>query len=241
MGNVSIIIPTYNEKDNIELMVCSIEKQLAENLKEIIVVDDNSPDKTWQVVAGMQKDHKRLRLLRRIGRRGLTSAFREGIQKSKGEIIGWLDGDLSHPPSLLSKMLSCLSGHDVVVASRYVRGGQDARGQKAAVLFSKAINKLAQIFIAPTFLDYTSGYILFKKKLLGSYRLNGDYGEYFIDLMTYFIGKKYKIKEIPYLFKSRKYGQSKTAANWFDFLAKGRKYIVIIWKCRQELKKASFR
>jgi len=225
---ISIIIPTYNEADNIKPLINQISSSLKGKKFEIIVVDDNSPDKTWQIVKKLQKKQKNIRLLRRINKKGLTSAFNDGIKSTKGSIIGWLDADLSQSPHLLKLMTKKLKKYDVVIASRYVKEAKDDRGIFLAVLLSKLINKLAQFFLFKNITDYTSGYILVKKKFL-TQPLKGDYGEYFINLVFNLIKQKAQIIEIPYISKNRLHGQSKTATNLFGFIKRGRKYLYTIF------------
>ena len=123
-GLVSIVLPTYNERENIEAATTAIFKSLPGPV-EVIVVDDNSPDLTWQV-AGEIGD-QRIKVIRRTNARGLASAINRGIIESRGELVGWMDADMCHPPSLLPVMLARLAESDVVIASRYVAGGKDAR------------------------------------------------------------------------------------------------------------------
>jgi len=227
---VSIVVPTYNEKENIKFLIDKIQKILKDNLLEIIVVDDNSPDKTWFTVLKIQKKNHKVRLYRRVKERGLTGALNFGLQKSRGNIIGWLDADLSHPPQYLLSMMKYLPAYDIVVASRYVKGGADRREKKMAVIFSWLINKLAQILISNSFKDYTSGFILAKREVFNNFKLHGDYGEYFIDMIAYFLKNNFKIKEIPYICVSRKFGNSKTGDNFFDFIKRGEKYVWLILK-----------
>ncbi|MEK7513758.1 MAG: glycosyltransferase, partial [Patescibacteria group bacterium] len=196
---------------------------------EIIVVDDNSPDKTWQIVQQLSQKNHHLRLIRRINQRGLTSAFNRGIQSSQGDIIGWLDSDLSHPPALLDQMYKKLKMCDAVVASRYIRGAKDSRKEITAVIFSRLINLLSQILLDWSLTDFTSGYILVKKIYLSSITLQGDYGEYFIDLLLKLKRAGALIKEIPYNNVSRVFGESKTGGNIWALLYRGRKYIITIF------------
>lgn len=226
---ISIIIPTYNEAGNITALINEIRLALTGQQYEIIVVDDNSPDKTWQLVTKISLKNKRVKLIRRMDERGLTSAFNQGIDQSRGEIVGWLDADLSHPPVLLKKMIAQLVRYDVVVASRYVAGGSDLRQEKTAVILSRLINRLAQVCLFKDFTDYTSGYILLNKSLLKKYRLIGDYGEYFLELIFYLKKNGKKIKEIGYINVSRRTGESKTATNWLGFLRRGIKYLITLF------------
>jgi dolichol-phosphate mannosyltransferase len=223
---ISIIIPTYNEAGNIGILLKKIAFYLKKIDHEIIIVDDNSPDKTWKIASEIGRKNKNIKVIKRLNKRGLTSAFNCGIKHSSGEIIGWLDADLSHPPKLLRVMLKQLQKNDAVIASRYVNDGSDRRRECLAVWFSKIINLLSRILLFNDITDYTSGYILLKKSWLKNYRLTGDYGEYFIDLIFNLKKNGAKIKEIGYINYSRIQGISKTATNIFDFFRRGIKYVV---------------
>lgn len=227
---ISIIIPTYNEAGNIAILINQISRILKGEKHEIIVIDDDSPDKTWQVVKELQRKNSSIKLYRRLNQRGLTTALNYGIGKSHGEIIGWLDADLSHPPRLLPLMAKYIKQYDAVIASRYIKGAKDNRGIFVAVLFSRIINLLAQAFLFKDLTDYTSGYILVKKKHLSSIILKGDYGEYFIDLLFKLKKSGAKIKEVPYISVARIHGQSKTATSFFGFIKRGYKYLFTIIK-----------
>jgi len=227
---ISIILPTYNEVNNIKPLINKIITALAGHKLEIIVVDDDSPDKTWQVVKNMQKKYPQVKLFRRINQIGLTSAFNYGIKKSQGQIIGWMDTDLSHPPELLKNMIKFLPQYDVVITSRYLPGGKDKRRNRLAVILSYILHLLAKLSLGGYITDYTSGYILAKKKLFKNFTLKGDYGEYFIDMIYKFDQSNFKIKEIPYICKPRTQGESKTATNIFGFIKRGRKYLYVIFQ-----------
>src|SRR3989344_9502149 len=123
---VSVVLPSYNEKDNIAEAIERIEKSLGPKLLEIIVVDDNSPDGTWKVVEDL-KDSK-VRLIRRMNEKGLASALSRGIKESRGSIVVWMDCDLGLPPEDLPHLVAAIeSGADVAIGSRYVKGGADER------------------------------------------------------------------------------------------------------------------
>ena len=226
---ISIIIPTYNEAKNIKPLIRQICLALKHQSYEIIVVDDNSPDKTWALVKKLQQKNKSIKLIHRLKQKGLTSAINQGIQQSKGSLVGWLDADLSHPPHLLKTMLKQLNQFDAVIASRYIKNAQDKRGIFIAVLFSRLINLLAQLLLYKNITDYTSGYILVKRRYLENIPLKGDYGEYFIDLLFNLKQAKASLKEIPYISQNRVHGQSKTATNLIGFINRGWKYLYTIF------------
>ena len=125
--SVSVVLPTYNEAGNILDLIDAIERALATNLLEIIVVDDNSPDGTWRLVGERAAKDAKVRLLHRTSERGLTTAIQAGIRQARGDVVCWMDCDFSHPPGTLPRLVANLdSGYDLVVGSRYVAGARRA-------------------------------------------------------------------------------------------------------------------
>ncbi len=124
-SSISVVIPSYNERDNITDAITRTASALGESLLEIIVVDDNSPDRTWEVVEKL--GNPRCRLMRRMDKRGLASALSDGTKAAKGKYIVWLDCDLGIPPEEIVKLVKKLDEYDVAVGSRYVKGGKDTR------------------------------------------------------------------------------------------------------------------
>ena len=229
---ISIIFPTSNEAGNIKPLVERTSRALKGIKHEIIVVDDNSPDKTWQLAQRLNRKFPQIRVLRRINKRGLTSAINDGIKIAKGRVVGWMDADLSHPPELLPAMAAALKNYEAVVASRYIKGAKDKRNLWLQVLLSRLINKMCQWLLDPQVTDHTSGYILLNKRYFKKLRLRGDYGEYFIRLVADLNRLGVKIKEAPYINVNRVYGQSKTAINSWGLFIRGRKYlwtIISLW------------
>jgi dolichol-phosphate mannosyltransferase len=234
---VSIILPTYNEKDNIVPLIQTILNNIG-NESEIIVVDDNSPDGTWKEVETLAESRKNIVLVRRTDKRGLVSALNDGIALARGETVVWMDCDFSMPPEEIKNLLACIDrGYDVAVGSRFVKGGgveivTESQDTATAYLMSRFLNKFIQTVLLRSFKDYTSGFIAIKKKVLGDIPLKGDYGEYFIDLTYRAIKKGYKVIEIPYLCKARKSGVSKTGTRSFHYFTKGLKYIILTFKLK---------
>ena len=119
---VSVVLPTYNEKENIVVLIENIFRHLDQNT-EILVVDDNSPDGTWKIVEKLTQTYPNLRLIRRLNKRGLTSALTDGIKASAGNIVAWMDCDLSMPPEKLKELMNKIDeGFDAAVASRFITG-----------------------------------------------------------------------------------------------------------------------
>jgi len=228
---VSVILPTFNEAGNIVVLIEALKARLP-LLSEIVVVDDDSPDLTWQVVERLRSSEPRIRLIRRIGRRGLTSALQEGIEAAAGEYIFWMDCDLSQPPEKISDLLEALKDHDIVVASRYIPGGEEKGHSLLGSFLSKMICLFASLVLSPSIKDYTSGYIGTRKAILEAVPLQGDYGEYCIGFLYRAYKKGYRILEIPYTCLPRQSGESKTATNLGGYLKRGRKYFMTVLRLR---------
>ncbi|MBM3296991.1 MAG: polyprenol monophosphomannose synthase [Candidatus Aminicenantes bacterium] len=230
---ISVVLPTYNERDNVLPVIEAIERSLQGRDHEVIVVDDNSPDGTWEIVAALAETNPRVRLIHRTTERGLTSAFNRGVAESRGDIISWLDCDLTLPPEKLPLMLREIErGYDVVIGSRYIPGAGDKRGEVAAVIGSRIINGMARLFLTRKITDYTTGFVMSRRKVLDEIRFQGDYGEYCIDYLYRAHRSGYRIKEIPFVLTSRKFGETKTASNLYNYLKRGRKYVSIILRLR---------
>lgn len=223
MPKVSVILPTYNEALNIKRLIEEISKNLKRSF-EIIVVDDDSPDKTWKVVEDYNNPN--VKLIRRTGRKGLATAIYRGIEESKGDVIGWMDGDICMPPSKLPEMLACLDKYDIAIGSRYVKGGRDTRGI-FRVITSRAINWFAGLLMGFDIKDYDSGFIVLKRYVFDKVTFPPwGYGEYFIDFIYRCKRAGFSIKEVPYVFQDRTKGTSKTAVNGFAFIKLGFAYIL---------------
>jgi len=229
--SLSIIMPTYNEAENIVPLIKNTLKVVREHFSfrflEILVIDDNSPDETWKIAENCGESS--VKVIRRMENRGLRNSILEGVKKSEGEIIVWLDCDFSHPPRFIPQIVSCvLLGWDIVVNSRYVVGGEDVREGKGTLLqrvLSWILNRVTWLLLGTSFKDYTSGFIAVKADVVKSLGLRGDYGEYFIDFIYRAMKKNEKILELPYKNEPRMAGESKTGNNLFDYAKLGMQYI----------------
>ncbi len=235
MLNLSIILPSYNEKDNIVNLIRAIQKNYNTST-EIIVVDDDSPDMTWQIVEKL--NYENVKVLRRINKRCLTTAISDGISMSKGNIVVWMDTDLSMPPEKITALLAKIDeGYDISVGSRYVPDGgtvivEKSQDSMLSAVSSFVMNFFIQKLLDTSFKDYTSGFIAIRKSVFDDIKLRGDYGEYFIDLIYTAIKKGYKVVEIPYILQARKYGESKTGSNFFQLSKRGIKYFTTAVRLR---------
>lgn len=234
--SLTVILPTYNERDNIRPLIAGILRHVRPPV-QVLVVDDNSPDGTWQVVEEIAATDPRVRLLRRTTERGLTSAIWAGIRAADTDAVAWMDCDLAMPPETIPDLLARLeAGADLAVGSRYVRGGRDVGHNFMARAFSITINLFAMLLLGWQVRDYTSGFIAARRAVFavdggptsGKLTLRGDYGEYCIDLLARGQRLGLRIEEVPYVCGARFSGQSKTGANIADYLRRGWKYVVTI-------------
>jgi dolichol-phosphate mannosyltransferase len=241
VSSVSVILPTYNEGGHIQDLISSIMRELIENNIsdfELIVVDDDSPDLTWEK-AGQTPDvdASKVRVLRRMENPGLAASIRDGIAASKKEVVIWLDCDFSHPPEKIGQMLYMLGqGFDVVVNSRFTIGGGEERTGKGGpiqLILSRALNWGVRFMLTPSFSDYTSGFVAVRQNVLKEFILRGDYGEYFIDFIYRVLKtKRYRVCELPYIAMPRRSGESKTGNNLIQYFRRGRKYLWTVVKLR---------
>ena len=230
---VSVIIPTYNEVENIVELICSIDRVLSKK-HEIIVVDDNSPDDTKDVIESLINKNKTnsFSIINRKKNPGLTNSIKDGIKLSKGDVIVWLDADFSMPPKIINKLLEQIEkGQDIAIGSRFMKESRIKNGGQE-IFFSKIINKLAQLLISHDLTDWTSGFVAVRRDVFSKIKLNGDYGEYFIDFLAQSRNNKFKIVEVPYSWKPRSKGESKTGQNIWQYFGRGRKYIMTIIKLK---------
>jgi glycosyltransferase involved in cell wall biosynthesis len=224
---VSVVLPTYDERDNIGVLIERILAHVHRSV-EIVVVDDDSPDGTWQLVEAMAEEDARIRLLRRTDERGLTSALMAGIGLARGDVIAWMDCDLSMPPEVLPSLLDATNEVDIAVGSRYVRGGADVGHSLVGQLFSRTINLWASLLLGWDVKDYTSGFLAVRRPVFDQIDLRGDYGEYCIDLLARAQRLGYTIREIPYHCVPRLEGESKTATNALGYIRRGWKYVLTV-------------
>jgi dolichol-phosphate mannosyltransferase len=231
--DITLVLPTYDERDNIIPLIERGLAALAGYQAEVLVVDDDSPDGTWQVVARLAEQDSRVRLIRRTEERGLTSAIVTGIANARGAWVGWMDCDLSMPPEDLPRLAGALAnGADVAVGSRYAPGGRDVGHSWVGRAFSWTINRAAGLLLDRRIRDYTSGFILARRQVFDQIDLRGDYGEYCIDLLYRAARAGFRVKEIPYVCVPREVGESKTATNPLGYITRGWNYVVTIVRLR---------
>ncbi len=229
---IAIIIPTYNERENIEHLVQSVQKQIQiiknHNIM-ILVVDDESPDKTAESVKNLQKKYDNLHLITGE-KKGLGVAYLRGfnhaINDLNAEIICMMDADLSHPPELISNFIKAIDeGYDFVIGSRYVDGGATPDWKLKRKLISKGANFLVR-FVGGAYgiHDCTSGYRAMRTSMVKDIDMTNlkTKGYAFIPTLLYeFLAAGAKVKEIPLVFYDRKYGETKiTLSDMTEFFFK---------------------
>jgi dolichol-phosphate mannosyltransferase len=226
--DLTVVIPTYNESENILGLLESIREKIPSSLStEIIVVDDNSPDSTGQLadsfsqalmkgnVVGTDSEGKgqtqfSLSVIHRDGKKGLVSAIMEGIRASKGQNILVMDADLSHSPDVIPRMVRELGPNtDIVVASRYVRGGSITGWPFKRRLISKGAVKIARygLGLNKKVTDPMSGFFALKRHIIENLQI--DSAGYKILLEILVKSNHARVKEIPYTFTNRTAGKSK--------------------------------
>src|SRR5436309_4341513 len=209
---LSVIVPTFNERDNVTKLFHKLEATLTGIAWEVIFVDDNSPDGTSEVVRGLAQCDSRVRCIRRIGRRGLSGACIEGILASSAPYAAVIDADLQHDETQLPKMLSLLaSGQaELAVGSRYIEGykseGFNSQRAGASALATEVAKKMLRVEIA----DPMSGFFMVRRdrfeQLAPKLSVHGF--KILLDLVASAHGSLRAI-EIPYTFGERQHGESK--------------------------------
>jgi dolichol-phosphate mannosyltransferase len=204
---ISIVSPTYNESENIRLLVKRISQVMSNREYEIIVVDDNSPDGTEKVAKDLSKEYP-VRTLVRNGKLGLASAILTGFDHARGNIIGVIDADLQHPPEYLLEFVKAIEQNDcdIAIGSRYTLGGGIEGWSRKRLLTSKIAVLLATPLVRGV-RDPMSGFFFLKKSVIEGVKLNPT--GYKLGLEILIKGNYKKVKEIPYTFKPRKNGASK--------------------------------
>jgi len=209
---LSVVVPTFNERDNVAKLYSKLEATLIGIAWEVVFVDDNSPDRTWEVVRELARQDSRVRCVRRIGRRGLSGACIEGILASSAPYAAVMDADLQHDETQLPKMLSLLeSGQaELVVGSRYVEGGSADSFDKQRAGFSAFATSIARRVLGVTVADPMSGFFMIRRDKFEQLapQLSTQGFKILLDIVATAHGEL-KTVEIPFTFGARLHGESK--------------------------------
>ena len=230
----SVILPTYNEGVVITGVVREILDAVPDS--EVLVVDDDSPDRTWRIVEETFAGDARVRALRRVGRRGLPSALAEGVAETKGRAVVWLDADGSMPAEMIPRLVAATVTSDVAIASRYAPGGSDGRDSRLRILASRAINLVGTACLGGPVRDWTSGFVAARRTALEQVPLRTHYvyGDYFIDFAHRCCRAGLRVVEVPYRNVERRAGETKTSPDLRRFAGLGLRYVGTILQLRWE-------
>lgn len=209
---LSVIVPTFNERENVLPLVSKLDAALRGISWEVIFVDDDSPDGTAQHARALGQKDPRVRCLQRIARRGLSSATIEGMLASNAPYMAVMDGDLQHDETLLRKMLAVLKSEDmdIVVGSRYVEGGSTGEWSSRRESMSRFATSFGRILMRVDVKDPMSGFFMLKRTFFDRVvrRLSGKGFKILFDLFVS-SPEPVKFKELPFIFKNRLSGESK--------------------------------
>lgn len=220
MNNKIVIIPTYNEIDNAENIIRKVMSLQPEF--DLLIVDDNSPDGTGNVVINLQKEFNRLHLLSRKEKNGLGTAYIEGFKwclQRKYDYIFEMDADFSHNPDDLVRLYkACEEGADLAIGSRYITGVNVVNWPMNRVLMSYYASSYVRMITGMTIRDTTAGFVCYKRNLLETIELDKiKFRGYAFQIEMKYTASKYgfKIVEVPIIFTDRTQGESKMSKGIF--------------------------
>ena len=213
---ISVIIPTYNEKKNIEILIPKIERLLQNRFKndfEIVVVDDNSPDGTANSVIKLNKKYGNARVIVRKGRKGIGNALKEGYNNAKGDLIISTDADLSFDAEDMLRLVQKIEeGYDLVVGSRHIYSNYYEKPDlqtKIKGFVSKYGNIMVRVLSGVDIRDFSANFRIIKKSIWNRLKISDNTNSMLLEMILKTRYKGYKIAEIPVKFKDRLYGKSK--------------------------------
>jgi len=218
---ISVVIPSYNEEGNIEELVGEVVKVMDGRKYEIIVINDNSTDRTGQILDKLKKRFGMLEVVHRCGKRGVGFSLRQGFSRAKGDVIVTMDADLSHNPKDIPRLLDALvkNDADIVLGCRYCCGGGMEADFRRKII-SGLFNLMARVFFRLEVKDITTGYRAHKKKVIEMLDLRAGQFDVHIEIPLKAIKKGYKVIEVPIIYRKRHSGKSK-----LDYKEAGPEYI----------------
>ncbi len=214
--DLAVVLPTYNERENVSEVIARLEETLEGLRWELIFVDDDSPDGTAEVIREHARRDGRIRLLHRVGRRGLSSACIEGIMATSANYVAVMDADLQHDETILPKMLAQLRAEslDLVVGTRNADGGSMGEFGAGRVLLSRVGQKISHAVCKCRLSDPMSGFFLLRRSYFVEvvHRLNGGGFKILVDMLAS-SERPVRVGEVGYSFRSRRHGESKLDVN----------------------------
>jgi dolichol-phosphate mannosyltransferase len=212
-GRVLIAIPTYNERDNIGSLLPALLERHPD--AHVVVVDDNSPDGTGDIVAALARADRRIHLIRRDRKRGLGSAYRAAfawaLERGYAHVVV-MDADYSHDPDEIARLLAAADRADVVVGSRYVPGGRIENWPWSRRVLSEAANRLARLMVGREIHDWTAGFKCYGRDALASLDLSAIRSEGYsfqVEILFHCRRAGWKVEEVPISFIDRRLGRTK--------------------------------
>ena len=209
---LTVVVPTLNERDNVPLLVEHFNRVLAGISWEAIFVDDDSPDGTADVVRDLAQRQSNIRCVQRLGRRGLSSACIEGVLASSAPYVAVMDGDLQHDPAVLAEMFERIKTDrlDIVVASRHVGSGSVGAWHRSRIMISDWASKLSRLVVRAELTDPMSGFFIIERRAFeGAMRsLSGQGFKILLDLFAS-AQRPLAFAEVPLIFRQRIHGESK--------------------------------
>ena len=214
MKEVSVILPTYNERENLPLLLERIDGVFSREgiAGEVVVVDDNSPDGTGRLAEQLRGRYRFLKVIHRPRKLGLGSAYREGFRVAKGKLLLTMDADLSHDPTYIPAFIEKARSAEVVVGSRYVEGGGIVGWGPHRKLVSRMANFLAGLVVGTKVKDITSGYRAYRREVfervpLEEIRSSGY--AFQLEILHEIVRRGFRVDFVPIVFTDRKKGESK--------------------------------
>jgi dolichol-phosphate mannosyltransferase len=229
---VSVVIPTYNERDNLVPLLDQVRAALHMRAFEVWIVDDDSPDGTWQIAAAYGAVHSEVKVLRRWMERGLSSAVIAGFEQARGRVFAVMDADLSHDPALLPALVDAVAaGADLAVGSRRVSGGGADVWPWHRRLASHGATHLARWVLDVPLADPMSGYFVLRREVFEAIRDRVAPRGYKILLEIVARAGPLRITELPYVFRNRRQGVSKVS------LPVALAYLRSLWALRRAVRR----
>ncbi len=209
---ISILIPVYNEKENVNNLVLQLRKEMRniEEKFEIIFIDDNSPDGTGEEIKKLIKKYQNVHLLSREGKLGLATAVMDGLKISKGSKIVVMDADLSHPPEKVPELARALENYDVAIGSRYIKMGGVENWPVYRRIISFGATIIAKTILGISASDPMSGFFSVKRKILNNTKISVKGYKLLMNILAK--NKGLNICKIPCLLKDRQAGKTKLGA-----------------------------
>jgi dolichol-phosphate mannosyltransferase len=208
--HATIVVPTYNEAESLPLVVAAVREALRGTASwEIVVVDDDSPDRTWEVAERLGREDERVRVHRRLDRRGLSSAIVDGLSQGAGERLCVIDADLQHDVTKIPALLEALDEHDIAVATRYAEGGSTGEWSAKRRWMSRLATRACRMLLGIRVSDPMSGFFAIRKEAFDALAGRLDPRGYKILMELLHLHGPERVAEVPYTFAPRRLGESK--------------------------------